>query len=96
MVKPLQSLELPLGHPLVEKLCDRSLKDGVKFNEESEPNFKDEVSEEDKIKFKQALRVLHAIVNNETSLRYLSDENQKFLEDLVQDKKITNEQIKKP
>ncbi|MBH0256848.1 hypothetical protein I6662_01505 [Helicobacter pylori] len=95
MVKPLQSLELPLGHPLVEKLCDRSLKDGVKFNEKSEPNFKDEVSEEDKIKFKQALRVLHAIVNNETSLRYLSDDNQKFLEDLAQAKKITNEQIEK-
>lgn len=95
MVKPLQSLELPLGHPLVEKLCDRFLKDGVKFNEKSEPNFKDEVSEEDKIKFKQALRVLHAIVNNETSLRYLSDENQKFLEDLAQAKKITNEKIEK-
>ncbi|NHB29887.1 hypothetical protein EXS99_00305 [Helicobacter pylori] len=86
---------MPLGHPLVEKLCDRSLKDGVKFNEKSEPNFKDEVSEEDKIKFKQALRVLHAIVNNETSLRYLSDENQKFLEDLAQAKKIANEQIEK-
>ncbi|WQW63814.1 hypothetical protein KVM01_00300 [Helicobacter pylori] len=95
MVNPLQSLRLPLGHPLVEKLCDLSLKDGVKFNEESEPNFKDEVSEEDKIKFKQALRVLRAIVNNETSLRYLSDENQKFIEDLAQDKKITNEQIEK-
>ncbi len=94
MVKE-KSLRLPLGHPLVEKLCDLSLKDGVKFNEESEPNFKDEVSEEDKIKFKQALRVLRAIVNNETSLRYLSDENQKFIEDLAQDKKITNEQIEK-
>ncbi|EJB58368.1 hypothetical protein HPHPH29_0150 [Helicobacter pylori Hp H-29] len=95
MVKPLQSLRLPLGHPLVEKLCDRSLKDGVKFNEKSEPNFKDEVSEEDKIKFKQALRVLHAIANNEASSRYLSDDNQKFLEDLAQAKKITNEQIEK-
>ncbi|WP_187904233.1 hypothetical protein [Helicobacter pylori] len=95
MVKPLQSLRLPLGHPLVEKLCDLFLKDGVKFNEKSEPNFKDEVSEEDKIKFKQALRALHAIVNNETSLRYLSDENQKFLEDLAQAKKIANEQIEK-
>ncbi|GAA8664797.1 hypothetical protein HpDR79_08350 [Helicobacter pylori] len=95
MVKPLQSLELPLGHPLVEKLCNLSLKDGVKFNEKSEPIFKEEVSEEDKIKFKQALRVFHAIVNNETSLRYLSDDNQKFLEDLAQDKKITNEKIEK-
>ncbi|GAA7509404.1 hypothetical protein ckin130_03620 [Helicobacter pylori] len=95
MVKPLQSLRLPLGHPLVEKLCDRSLKDGVKFNEKSEPIFKEEVSEEDKIKFKQALRVLHAIVNNETSLRYLSDDNQKFIEDLAQAKKIANEQIEK-
>ncbi|WP_283491417.1 hypothetical protein [Helicobacter pylori] len=95
MVKPLQSLELPLGHPLVEKLCDRSLKDGVKFNEKSEPNFKKEVLEEYRTKFKQALRVLHVIVNNETSLRYLSDDNQKFLEDLAQAKKITNEQIEK-
>ncbi|WQV66054.1 hypothetical protein KVL34_00300 [Helicobacter pylori] len=95
MVKPLQSLELPLGHPLVEKLCDLSLKDGVKFNEKSEPNFKDEVLEEDRIKFKQALRVLHAIVNNETSLRYLSEDNQKFIEDLAQAKKITNEKIEK-
>ncbi|EJC42571.1 hypothetical protein HPHPM2_0131 [Helicobacter pylori Hp M2] len=77
-------------------MCDLSLKDGVKFNEKSEPIFKEEVSEEDKIKFKQALRVFHAIVNNETSLRYLSDDNQKFLEDLAQAKKIANEQIKKP
>lgn len=90
-----QNLRLPLGHPLVEKLCDLSLKDGVKFNEKSGVSYKEEVSDEDKIKFKQALRVLHAIVNNETSLRYLSDENQKFIEDLAQDKKITNEQIEK-
>ncbi|WQZ81931.1 hypothetical protein KVM48_00325 [Helicobacter pylori] len=94
MVKE-KSLELPLGHPLVEKLCDRSLKDGVKFNEKSELIFKDEVSKEDQTKFKQALRVLHAIANNSTSLRYLSDDNQKFLEDLVQAEKITNEQIEK-
>ncbi len=43
--------------------------------------------------------MLHAIANNETSLRYLSDDNQKFIEDLAQDlaqdKKITNEQIEK-
>ncbi|SMA52066.1 chaperone protein dnaK [Helicobacter pylori] len=95
MVKPLQSLELPLGHPLVEKLCDLSLKDGVKFNEEIPIHFKDEVSKEYQTKFKQALRVLHAIANNETSLRYLSDDNQKFLEDLAQAEKITNEQIEK-
>ncbi|KHL82593.1 hypothetical protein [Helicobacter pylori] len=95
MANPLQSLRLPLGHPLVEKLCDRSLKDGVKFNEEIPIHFKKEVSKEDQTKFKQALRVLHAIVNNETSLRYLSDENQKFLEDLAQAEKITNEQIEK-
>ncbi|WQU62465.1 hypothetical protein KVE70_00315 [Helicobacter pylori] len=95
MVKLLQSLELPLGHLLVEKLCDRSLKDGVKFNEEAPIHFKKEVSEEEKIKFKQALWVLHAIVNNETSLRYLSDDNQKFIEDLAQAKKITNEKIEK-
>ncbi|GAA9265965.1 hypothetical protein TH0156_00520 [Helicobacter pylori] len=95
MVKPLQSLRLPLGHPLVEKLCELSLNNKAAFNEKSGVNFKDEVSDEDKIKFKQALRVLHAIVNNETSLRYLSDENQKFIEDLAQDKKITNEKIEK-
>lgn len=94
MVKE-KSLELPLGHPLVEKLCDRSLKDGVKSNEKIELNFKKEVLEEYRTKFKQALRVLHAIVNNETSLRYLSDDNQKFLEDLAQAEKIANEQIEK-
>ncbi|GAA9072728.1 hypothetical protein BTM317_01600 [Helicobacter pylori] len=95
MVTPLQSLRLPIGHPLVEILCDLSLKDKPTFNEESPINFKKEVSEEDKIKFKQALRVLHAIINNEASLRYLSDENQKFIEDLVQAEKITNELIEK-
>ncbi|GAA9263932.1 hypothetical protein HpHA225_03980 [Helicobacter pylori] len=52
-------------------------------------------SEEDKIKFKQAMRVLHAIVNNEASSRYLSDENQKFIEDLAQAEKITNELVEK-
>lgn len=99
MVNPLQSLRLPLGHPLVEKLCELSLNNKAAFNEKSEPNFKKEVPEEDKIKFKQALRVLHAIANNETSLRYLSDDNQKFIEglaqNLAQDKKITNEKIEK-
>ncbi len=99
MVNPLQSLRLPLGHPLVEKLCKLSLNNKAAFNEKSGVNFKEEVSKEDRTKFEQALRVLHAIVNNETSLRYLSDENQKLIEDLaqnlVQDKKITNEQIEK-
>ncbi|GAA8512042.1 hypothetical protein KKKH59_02280 [Helicobacter pylori] len=95
MVNSLQSLRLPLGHPLVEKLCKLSLNNKAAFNEKSGVNFKEEVSKEDRTKFKQALRVLHAIVNNETSLRYLSDENQKFIEDLVQDKKITNEKIEK-
>ncbi len=95
MVTPLQSLRLPIGHPLVEILCDLSLKDKPAFNEESPINFKKEVSEEDKIKFKQALRVFHAIVNNEASLRYLSDENQKFIEDLARAEKITNELVEK-
>ncbi|WQX86972.1 hypothetical protein KVJ60_00305 [Helicobacter pylori] len=95
MVNPLQSLRLPLGHPLVEKLCKLSLNNKAAFNEKSKVNFKEEVSKEDRTKFEQALRVLHAIVNNETSLRYLSDENQKFIEDLAQDKKITNEKIEK-
>ncbi len=95
MVNPLQSLRLPLGHPLVEKLCELSLNNKAAFNEKSGVNFKEEVSKEDRTKFEKALWVLHAIVNNETSLRYLSDENQKFLEDLAQDKKITNEKIEK-
>ncbi|GHS33774.1 hypothetical protein VN1156_07540 [Helicobacter pylori] len=95
MVTPLKNLRLPIGHPLAEILCKLSLKDKPAFNEESPIHFKKEVSEEDKIKFKQAMRVLHAIVNNEASLRYLSDENQKFIEDLAQAEKITNEQIEK-
>ncbi len=95
MVTPLKSLKLPIGHPLVEKLCKLSLKDKAAFNEEAPINFKKEVSEEEKIKFKQALRALHAIVNNEASLRYLSDENQKFIEDLAQAEKITNELVEK-
>ncbi len=95
MLTPLQSLRLPIDHPLVEILCKLSLKDKDAFNEKSPIDFKKEVSEEDKIKFKQALRVLHAIVNNEASLRYLSDENQKFIEDLAQAEKITNELVEK-
>ncbi|WQX32029.1 dihydrolipoamide acetyltransferase [Helicobacter pylori] len=95
MVTPLESLKLPIGHPLVEKLCKLSLNNKTAFNEEAPINFKKEVSEEEKIKFKQALRALHAIVNNEASSRYLSDENQKFIEDLAQADKITNEQIEK-
>ncbi|GAA8467342.1 hypothetical protein HpBT249_02520 [Helicobacter pylori] len=95
MVTPLQSLRLPIGHPLVEILCKLSLKDKLAFNEKSPIHFKKEVSEEDKIKFKQTQRALHAIVNNETSLRYLSDDNQKFIEDLAQAEKITNELVGK-
>ncbi len=98
MVTPLQSLRLPIGHPLVEILCKLSLKnkkDKAAFNEESPIHFKKEVLEEDKIKFKQALRVFHAIVHNEASLRYLSDDNQKFIEDLAQAEKITNELVEK-
>ncbi len=95
MVTPLKSLKLPIGHPLVEILRKLSLNDKAAFNEEAPINFKKEVSEEEKIKFKQALMVLHAIVNNEASSRYLSDENQKFIEGLVQADKITNEQIEK-
>ncbi|GAA8364273.1 hypothetical protein HpNP2_05050 [Helicobacter pylori] len=95
MVTPLKSLKLPIGHPLVEILCKLSLEYEPAFNEEAPINFKKEVSEEDKIKFKQAMRVLHAIVNNEASLRYLSDENQKFIEDLAQAEKITNELVEK-
>ncbi|GAA9644912.1 hypothetical protein Va33_00790 [Helicobacter pylori] len=76
-------------------MCDLSLKDKPAFNETSRIDFKKEVSEEYKIKFKQALRALHAIVNNEASLRYLSDENQKFIEDLAQAEKITNELVEK-
>lgn len=95
MVTPLKSLKLPIGHPLVEILCKLSLNNKAAFNEEAPIIFKKEVSEEEKIKFKQVLRVLHAIVNNEASSRYLSDENQKFIENLAQAEKITNEQIEK-
>ncbi|GAA8127964.1 hypothetical protein NP0148_03390 [Helicobacter pylori] len=95
MVTPLQSLRLPIGHPLVKILCDLSLNNKAAFNEEAPIHFKKEVSEEEQIKFKQALRALHAIVNNEASSRYLSDENQKFIENLAQADKITNEQIEK-
>ncbi|WP_367700882.1 hypothetical protein [Helicobacter pylori] len=95
MVTPLKSLKLPIGHPLVEILCKLSLNNKVASNEEVAIIFKKEVSEEEKIKFKQALRVLHAIVNNEASSRYLSDENQKFIENLAQAEKITSEQIEK-
>ncbi len=95
MVTPLKSLKLPIGHPLVKILCELSLNNKAAFNEEAPINFKKEVSEEDKIKFKQALRALHAIVNNEASSRYLSDENQKFIENLAHADKITNEQIEK-
>ncbi len=95
MVTPLKSLRLPIGHPLVKILCDLSLKDKAAFNEEAPIHFKKEVSEEEQIKFKQALRALHAIANDETSSRYLSDENQKFIEDLVQAEKITHELVEK-
>ncbi|GAA7731717.1 dihydrolipoamide acetyltransferase [Helicobacter pylori] len=95
MVTPLQSLRLPIGHPLVKILCDLSLNNKAAFNEEAPIHFKKEVSEEEQIKFKQALRALHAIVNNEASLRYLSDENQKFIEDLAKAEKITHELVKK-
>ncbi|KAA6507296.1 hypothetical protein EPC69_02175 [Helicobacter pylori] len=96
MVKPLQSLRLPLGHPLVEKLCNLSLNNKAAFNEEIPIHFKDEVSKEYQTKFKQALRVLETIKkNNSTSLKYPSDDNQKFIEDLAQAKKIANEQIEK-
>ncbi len=39
MVTPLQSLRLPLGHPLVEKLCELSLNNKAAFNEKSKVNF---------------------------------------------------------
>ncbi|MCH4609982.1 dihydrolipoamide acetyltransferase [Helicobacter pylori] len=95
MVTPLKSLKLPIGHPLVKILCDLSLNNKAVFNEEAPIHFKKEVSEEEQIKFKQALRALHAIVNNEASLRYLSDENQKFIEDLAKAEKITHEIVEK-
>ncbi len=95
MVTPLKSLRLPIGHPLVGILCKLSLKDKPTFNEGATIHFKKEVSEEEKIKFKQALRVIYAIVNNEAFLRYLSDENQKFIENLAQAEKITNELVEK-
>lgn len=41
------------------------------------------------------MRVFHVIFNDEASSRYFSDDNEKFIEGLVQAKKITNEQIEK-
>ncbi|GAA7450076.1 hypothetical protein ID1017_09110 [Helicobacter pylori] len=97
MVTRLQGLRLPIGHPLAEALCDLFLKNKAAFNETETSliHFKKEVSEEDKIKFKQALRALFAIVNNGISLTYFSDDNQKFIENLKQAEKITNERIEK-
>ncbi|EPZ95624.1 hypothetical protein [Helicobacter pylori] len=95
MVTLLQSLRLPIGHPLVKILCDLSLNNKAAFNEEAPIHFKKEVSEEEQIKFKQALIVIHTIVNNEASLKYLSDENQKFIEDLAKAEKITHEIVEK-
>ena len=45
MVTPLKSLKLPIGHPLVEILCELSLNNKAVFNEEAPINFKKEVSE---------------------------------------------------
>ncbi len=95
MVTPLKSLKLPIGHPLVEILCKLSLNNKAAFNEEAPINFKKEVSEEDRTKFEQALWVLYTIVNNEASSRYLSDDNQKFIKNLAQAEKITNELVEK-
>ncbi len=50
MVNPLQSLRLPLGHPLVEILCKLFLNNKAAFNEEMPIHFKEEVSKEDQIK----------------------------------------------
>ncbi|EKQ71651.1 hypothetical protein HMPREF1391_01425 [Helicobacter pylori GAM100Ai] len=46
-----RSLKLPLGHPLVEKLCYLSLIDKVVFKEK--PNFKEEVPEKEQDNFKE-------------------------------------------
>ncbi|GAA7559173.1 hypothetical protein MMM139_03930 [Helicobacter pylori] len=46
MVTPLQSLRLPIGHPLVKILCDLFLNNKAAFNEEAPIHFKKEVSEE--------------------------------------------------
>ncbi len=95
MVKPLESLTLPIGHPLVEALCYWSLAGESKIIEsENIPlNFKKEVSTEDQNKFKKAIEVMHAIVNHSASSRYLSDEDQKILENLSAAKTITNELV---
>ncbi|WP_033603455.1 hypothetical protein [Helicobacter pylori] len=95
MVKPLESLTLPIGHPLVEALCYWSLAGESKIIEsENIPlNFKKEVSTEDQNKFKKAIQVMHAIVNHSASSRYLSDEDQKILENLSAAKTISNELV---
>ncbi len=95
MVNPLESLKLPLDHPLVEALCYWSLA-GESKNIESENvplNFKKEVSKEDQIKFQKAIQVVHAIIHNSASSRYLSDGDQKILENLSAAKTISNELV---
>ncbi len=98
MVKPLESLTLPLGHPLVEILLslkdkDKGDKKGDKSSKNFSLNFKKEVSTEDQTKFKKAIEVMHAIVNHSASSRYLSDEDQKILENLSAAKTISNELV---
>ncbi len=95
MVKPLESLTLPIGHPLVETLCYWSLAGESKIieSENISLNFKKEVSTEDQIKFKKAFQVMHAIVNHSASSRYLSDGDQKILENLSAVKTISNELV---
>ncbi len=95
MVKPLESLRLPLGHPLVEELCYLSLagESEIIESEDIPLNFKKEVSVEDQIKFKKALKVMHAIIHHSTSSRYLSDGDQKILENLRAAKTISNELV---
>ncbi len=98
MIKALESLELPIGHPLVEILLslkdnDKGDKKGDKSSEDIPLNFKKEVSTQDQIKFKKAIQVMHAIVNHSTSSRYLSDEDQKILENLSVAKTISNELV---
>lgn len=52
MVIFLKSLKLFIGYLLVEILCELFLNNKVVFNEEVLINFKKEVLEEEKIKFK--------------------------------------------
>lgn len=94
MVTPLQSLRLPIGHPLVEILCKLSLKDKPAFNEESPIHFKKKCQKKIKSSSSKHSGCFMRLSIMRASLRYLLM-NQRFIEDLAQAEKITSELVEK-